>query len=99
MITAKYFKEMGFNLFNFSFEHGMGEIRELAGNAVTLLGNIPPRDVLANGTPEQVEQSVAQALSSIEDKRWIIFSAGGGVPPSVPTANIDAFYTAVVDGQ
>ena len=40
-------------MFNFSFEHSLGEIRELAGNEVVLVGNIPPRDVLAGGTPER----------------------------------------------
>ena len=32
---------MGVNLFNFSFNHSLGEIRELAGDDVVLLGNIP----------------------------------------------------------
>jgi hypothetical protein len=31
MITACYLAEMGFNLFNFSFEHGLGEMRQAAG--------------------------------------------------------------------
>ncbi len=99
LITAKYLREMGFNLFNFSFEHAFGEIRQLAGDSVTLLGNVPPRDVLAEGQPDQVEQSVAEALASVDDKRRIILSCGGGTPPGVPTANLDAFCTAVVEGQ
>ena len=91
LITAKYLAEIGFNLFNFSFEHSLGEIRELAGDSVTLLGNIPPRDVLALGTPEDVSRSVADALASVDDRRRIILSCGGGTPPGVPTANLDAF--------
>jgi len=74
MITARYLSEMGFNLFNFSFEHTLAEVREAAGEAVTLLGNIPPRDVLAQGTPEDVRRSVAEALESVEDKRWLVDS-------------------------
>ena len=87
-ITARSLGEMGCNLFNFSFEHSLGEIRELAGDSVTLLGNIPPRDVLAQGTPEDVRRSVAEALASVDDKRRIILSCGGGTPPNVSTANL-----------
>jgi len=93
-ITARSLSEMGSNLFNFSFEHSLAEMRELAGDTVTLLGNIPPRDVLARGTPEDVRQSVAEALASVDDKRRIILSCGGGTPPDVSTANLDAFYAA-----
>jgi uroporphyrinogen decarboxylase len=98
LVTAKYLAEMGFNLFNFSFEHSFWEVRELAGDSVTLLGNVPPRDVLAEGTPEDVARSVAEALASVDDKRWIVFSGGGGTPPHVSTENLDAFRRAVRKG-
>ena len=94
LITARYLSEMGVNLFNFSFEHGLAEMREAAGPSVTLLGNVPPRDVLALGTPRDVRRGVTDMMASLEDKRRIILSCGGGVPPNVPTANLDAFCTA-----
>ena len=95
LVTARLLGEMGFNLFNFSHEHGLDEIRRLAGPDVVLLGNVPPRDVLALGTPEDVARSAAAALASVDDKRRIILSAGGGTPPGVPSANIDALRAAV----
>jgi len=94
MITARHLAEMGFNLFNFGFEHGLGEMRQAAGETVTLLGNIPPRDVLARGTPHQVRRSASEALSSVEDRRRIVLSCGGGTPPEVPTENIEALCAA-----
>jgi uroporphyrinogen-III decarboxylase len=94
LITARHLAEMGSNLFNFSFEHGLDEIRQLAGDSVTLLGNIPPRDVLARGTPDDVERNVAEALAPVSDKRRIILSCGGGTPPGVSSANLDAFCAA-----
>ena len=91
LITARHLSEMGVNVFNFSFKHGLDEIRRLAGESVVLLGNIPPRDVMAQGTPEDVRRSVTAALDSIEDKRRLILSCGGGMPPYASTANVEAF--------
>jgi uroporphyrinogen-III decarboxylase len=95
LITAKNLKEMGVNMFNFSFNHTMEEIRNLAGSDVVLVGNIPPRDVLAAGTPEQVKVSVNKSFGEIDSHDRIIWSAGGGMPPDVSNNNIKAFVDAV----
>lgn len=95
LITAKYLKEMGVNMFNFSFEHSLDEIRKLAGPEVVLVGNIPPRDVLAGGTPEQVKTAVNKAFGEIDNYSRIIWSAGGGMPPDVKNDNIKAFTESV----
>jgi len=95
LITAKYLNEMGINMFNFSFEHTFCTIRELAGREVVLVGNIPPRDVLAVGTPEQVKMAVKKAFGEVADYSRIVWSAGGGMPPNVSTENICAFIDAV----
>jgi uroporphyrinogen-III decarboxylase len=95
LITSKYLKEMGVNMFNFSFEHTMGEVRKLAGPEIVLVGNIPPRDVLAGGTPEQVKFAVNKAFGEIDDYSRIIWSAGGGMPQDVKDENISAFIEAV----
>jgi uroporphyrinogen-III decarboxylase len=95
LVTARHLPEMGVNVFNFSFKHGLDEIRRLAGESVVLLGNIPPRDVMAQGSPDDVRRSVAAALDSIEDKRRLILSCGGGMPPDAPTANVEAFANSI----
>lgn len=95
IITAKHLAEMGFNLFNFSFEHSLKQIREAAGETVTLLGNIPPRDVLAQGTANDVRQAVVDSLAPVTDRRRLIVSCGGGTPPNVPSGNIEAMVEAV----
>jgi uroporphyrinogen decarboxylase len=94
LITAKHLPEIGVNLFNFSHEHSLTEIRDLAGDGVTLLGNIPPRDVLAAGTPDDVSRSVRETLDAFEDHTRLILSCGGGVPPDVATENIQALLAA-----
>jgi uroporphyrinogen decarboxylase len=95
LITAKHLEYMGVNLFNFSFEHSMSEIRELAGPSVTLLGNIPPRDVMALGSSEDIRNSVKEMISEITDRNNIIWSCGGGMPQDVSTQNMQTFINAV----
>ena len=97
LVTSRYLTEMGINMFNFSFEHPLNVIRELAGPEVILVGNIPPRDVLSQGTPLQVKAAVDKAFGEIKDYNRIIWSAGGGMPQDVSTENINAFISAVKD--
>jgi uroporphyrinogen-III decarboxylase len=95
LICAKYLKEIGVNLFNFSFKHSIDEIRSLAGDSVTLLGNIPPRDILAMGSEAEVRASVSKMKRTCGDYSRIIWSCGGGMAPDTPTRNIMAFIQAV----
>ena len=95
LVCAPYLKEAGINLFNFGFEHPIAEMKELVGKSVTLLGNIPPRDVLAQGTAEEVKISVFEMMNSVNQKSEIIWSCGGGMPQDVTTENINSFITSV----
>ncbi|MHC4166891.1 MAG: uroporphyrinogen decarboxylase family protein [Planctomycetota bacterium] len=94
LVCAPYLSGIGINIFNFSFQHTLAEMKELTNNAVALLGNIPTREVLATGTPDDVRSSVVAAMDSVDDKSRIILSCGGGMPPDVPTENIQAFLAA-----
>lgn len=99
LICAGHLADIGVNLFNFSCEHSFTEMRARVGDAVTLLGNIPPRDVLAAGSPAQVRESVRRVLDEIGDGRRVILSCGGGLPPGVSTENINAFLDAAKQGS
>ncbi len=95
LVCAPYLSQVGVNLFNFSYQHTLAEMKRFTQNSVTLLGNIPTRDVLAAGTAEDVHNSVREAIDSVTDKSHIILSCGGGMPPDVPTENIKAFLSAI----
>ncbi|HOZ47427.1 MAG TPA: uroporphyrinogen decarboxylase family protein [Candidatus Hydrogenedentes bacterium] len=94
LVCAPHLADIGVNLFNFSHDHPMAEMRRLTGDRVALLGNIPPRDVLASGTPEDVRAAVDMLLAALDDRRRVILSCGGGMPPGVSTENIEAFLDA-----
>jgi uroporphyrinogen-III decarboxylase len=95
LVSAPYLHEMGVNLFNYSFEHTMKEIRELAGPEVALTGNLPPRDVLAGGDPDKVREETVKMVRDFGSAERVIWSCGGGVPPGVSTENMRAFKEAV----
>lgn len=95
LISTPYLKEMGVNLFNFSFEHSMKEIRELAGPEIALIGNLPPRDVLAAGKPEQIMEETRKMVLDFGETSRVIWSCGGGMPQGVPTENIIAFKETI----
>lgn len=94
-VSAPYLPEMGVNFFNMGFDITLNELKQLTGNKVTFLGNIPPRDVLAAGSEEDVIKSVTDLIGSLEDRTGVILSCGGGMPPGVSSTNIRAFVSAV----
>jgi uroporphyrinogen decarboxylase len=98
LVTARYLTSMGVNLFNFSFEHDFSQIRELAGKDVTLMGNIPPRDVLATGSEDDIRTSVAALLDTVGQKERMIISAGGFTPAQFTAPKIETFCRAARGG-
>lgn len=95
MESVRYLPEMGVNVFNMGFETDLNQLKELTRNQVTMLGNIPPRDVLAGGSPEQVKESALQLLSGLKDPSRVIFSCGGGMPPGVTSENLAIFIETI----
>ena len=95
LVSTPYVKDMGVNLYNFSFEHSINQIREMAGEEVALLGNLPPRDVLAAGSPEEVREKTVKMIDDVKDRRRIVWSCGGGMPPDVSTENINVFLDTI----
>jgi uroporphyrinogen-III decarboxylase len=92
---APLLPETGVNLLNFGVQHTLSEMKSWTGSKIALLGNVPPRDVLAAGTPDDVARSVTHLLNGLEDRSRLVVSCGGGMPPGVSTENIQAFLAAV----
>lgn len=89
-----YYPEIGINLFNPGIHNSVDELQQLSEGKLTIMGNIPPRDVLAAGTPQDVERSVRDLLEQTSDHAHLLLSCGGGMPPGVSTENILAFLEA-----
>jgi uroporphyrinogen-III decarboxylase len=94
-VCAPYLPEVGINLLNFGIQHTLSDLKSWTGNKIALLGNIPPRDVLASGTPADVTRAVTEMLGTLADRSRLIVSCGGGMPPGVTSANVNALITTV----
>jgi uroporphyrinogen-III decarboxylase len=89
-----YYPEIGINLYNPGIFNTLAELRRMSNNCLTILGNIPPRDVLAKGSPADVRAAVQNLLRETPEKSKLILSCAGGMPPGVSTENIRAFIEA-----
>lgn len=94
-VSAPFLHEMNVNLFNPGFDVPLAELRKLLGPEVCILGNIPPRDVLAAGTAAEVAAAARELVAAVPDRSRIIYSCGGGMPPGVSTENLNAFVSAI----
>lgn len=88
-ISFKYLREWPVDIFNFSHKIAIDKARELVGPDVCLMGNIPPLDILVNGSPDDVRDAVTHCLQN-HPQAGLLLSAGGGTSPGTTGDNIRA---------
>ncbi len=93
--SAPLLEAAGINLLNFGVQHKLADMKIWTNNRIALMGNIAPRDVLAEGTPADVKRTVTELLNVLDDRTRLIVSCGGGMPPHAPTENIQALVSTV----
>ena len=92
--SLPHYADLGINLYNPGIQSTLPEMRRLSGGRLSILGNIPPRDVLAKGSPDDVRVAIKRLLDQTPDRSRLILSCAGGMPPGVNTANLRAFCEA-----
>nr|MBC7245366.1 uroporphyrinogen decarboxylase family protein [Chloroflexota bacterium] len=85
--------EANFDVFNFSHEMDIGQVKNRIGHRVALMGNVPPLEVGVYGTPADVMRCAKECLDK-GGAGGMILSFGGGVSPGTPPENIDAMLQA-----
>ena len=95
-VSVKHYPDMGVNLYNPGIQMNINEIMSATNNRLAVLGSVPPRDVLAAGTPEQVRQVTESLLKELKDTSRLVLSCAGGMPPGVTTENIRAMISLVI---
>ena len=92
--SLAHYADLGINLYNPGIQTTLPEMRCLSGGRLTVLGNIPPRDVLAQGAPDEVRAAVRRLLEQTPDRARLVLSCAGGMPPGVTTETLRAFHEA-----
>jgi uroporphyrinogen decarboxylase len=94
-VSYRHLRDLGIHIFNFTHLQPLDKVRGLVGPDLCLMGNVPPLEVLAQGTPAQVTESASQCLQQHPARQGLILSAGGGTSPDTPGANIRALAQSV----
>jgi uroporphyrinogen-III decarboxylase len=89
--SVKYYPDIGINLYNPGTQLSIARIIELTAGRLPLLGSIPPRDVLAACSPEEVSLAARAQEAALPPGARLVRSCAGGMPPGVRSENIDAF--------
>lgn len=92
--SIKHYAGLGINLYNPGIFNPLKDLRAMSEGKLAILGTIPPRDVLAKGTSEDVRAAVQALLRDTPDRSRLVLSCAGGMPPGVTTENIQAFLAA-----
>ncbi len=87
-------RDLGIHIFNFTHLQPLARVRELVGPDLCLLGNVPPLEVLAQGSREDTLNAARACLQAQTSPRGLILSAGGGTSPGTPGENIHALAAA-----
>jgi uroporphyrinogen-III decarboxylase len=86
--------KLGVNLFNFSHELPISRVRELVGDGVILMGNIPPLAVMAHGTYNEVLTAARACTDQNAGYPRFLLSAGGGASMGTPEYSLKALIDA-----
>ena len=95
LASFKHLGDMGVNLFNFSHQLPIQDVRSLDGDSIVLMGNIAPVEVLVNGSAEEVETAARECINSNQGNPRFLLSAGGGVSMGTPESSIQGIIAAV----
>ena len=96
-VSFPYMEDLGADLFNFTHERDIGDVRKMIGDKVTFLGNIPPMS-LARKTPDEVYDLAKDCINSYKavagSTKGLLLSVGGGTPMGAKGECIDALVRA-----
>lgn len=84
---------LDFDLFHFSHEMNITEVKTALAPRIALMGNISPLGQLARGTPARVEAAARECIAQANGSGFVL-SAGGATRYGTPLRNIDALVRA-----
>jgi uroporphyrinogen decarboxylase len=86
--------QLDFEVWNFSHEMDIAQVRQAVAPRIALMGNVAPLDVLARGEAPQVFAAARECIAKAAAGGGFILSAGGGLSPGTGAEQIDALVRA-----
>ena len=87
--------ELGFDFLSVDNCEDLEEVKRTVGDKMLIAGNVPPVDVLKEGTIDEVITSVINCLKKGADSpNGYMLAAGCQIPPGVPRENLYAYIYA-----
>ncbi len=83
-----------FKMHIFHFGGDLVPVKSALGEEITLMGNIPPVEILAQGTSDTVYDRALEALGQGAHQGRFLLSSGGGLAPETPIDNLVAMMMA-----
>jgi len=91
-----YLKGLEISSFSVDNCEDLGETSETLGDTMTIVGNVPPVEILRNGTIDDVIESVKECIQkAAKSPKGYIISSGCQVPLGTPKENLEAYVYAV----
>lgn len=92
----KYFPQLKISSFSVDNCEDIGELKEALGEYMEIVGNVPPVEVIRNGTPEEVIESCRNTVKKASDSpKGYTISSGCQIPLGTKLENIYAYLYAV----
>lgn len=92
MHLLEQIRDLGVQLFNFSFQNDIKETKERIGDRVCLWGNVEPIGIFRTGSPEEIEDICRRKIEVAAPSGGYILSTGAAVYG--PDRSIDAMISA-----
>lgn len=90
-----YLAELRLPSFSVDNCEDLSELKEVLGDSMLIIGNVPPVDVFCNGTPEEVIAAVIACIAKASDSpRGYNLSLGCQIPVGTPFENMLAYVYA-----
>ncbi len=90
-----YLYELNISSFSVDNCEDMGETKEKFGDKFTVIGNIPPTEIMRFGSPKDVVEAVKDCIKKVADSpNGYILNLGCDMPIGTSEENIAAFFYA-----
>ncbi|MEM2981848.1 MAG: uroporphyrinogen decarboxylase family protein [Candidatus Bathyarchaeia archaeon] len=91
----KQLADSGVEVFHIAYDVDLPAAKEIVGERICFVGNIPPLEVLKEGNLHTVREACATLIRNMAEGGGFILSTGGFINAGTPAENIDAMIESV----